>query len=247
MDERIKAAFEELKAEQQLKTSTKYFIYDKYNSSAKIKRSFPTAKALTAAAVCLLVVISVSVFTYITPVSAISLDADTSSVELGINCFDKVVAVDCFGDTSCPGDLNLKNMNYKEAVATVLEQTETFDSSTVLTVSCKNNSKGSEMAKEINNCHATDTEVQQHNGNHDLSAEAHSLNISTGKYQAYLVLKQYEPELTVDLARDMTMRELRERISFYTTEASPNDDTTVATTCCNNETSSNHHHKNKNH
>jgi len=35
MDKRIKSAFNEIKAEQELKTSTKYYLYEKRNSSTK--------------------------------------------------------------------------------------------------------------------------------------------------------------------------------------------------------------------
>ncbi len=251
MNEKIKAAFGEIEAEQELKTTTKYFLYDRYNNLREPKRAFLPVKIPVAAAVCLLVVICTSVFTYITPVSAISLDGNTSSVELGVNRFDKVVKITCFGDTRAADVLTLKNSDYREAVSALLEQTEDFDDSTVLTVNCKNSEKATEMAEEIHNCHPASASVHHQNGNHAISAEAHNQGISTGKYQAYLILKEYEPALTVDEARNMTMKELRERISLHTEESDSTNGVATAPSAtqteCSSPSSGHHQHKNGNH
>lgn len=226
MDEKIKAAFDSVKAEQELKTATKYFLYENYIHTTP-KRAFSGKKALCAAAACLVLIVCTSIFTYSTPVSAISLDGERSSVELGINCFNKVVTVTCFGNEEAISCLNLKNKDYREAVSAVLEGAEEYGNSPTLTVSCKNEKKCNKMTSEIQACHSADAHIQHHGENHSISEEAHSHGLSTGKYSAYLTLKQYEPELTAEEAAALTMRELRDRIALYEEEAEAHTEATT--------------------
>lgn len=249
MDKRIKSAFNEIKAEQELKTSTKYYLYEKRNSSTKPHINLKK-KAFAFTAACMVILISSSFFIYSLPVNAISLDGNDSSVELGINTFNKVVKVTCFGNEEEISCLGLRNMNYKDAVATILENTAEYQSST-LTVSCKNIEKGNKIAEEMRRQQCSDTEVHCHGENRSISAEAHSHGISTGKYQAYLTLKEYEPELTVEEAKNLTMKELRNRISLHCSDIPAEEETTSEeTTLCNNthnNQTGNQHHGNYRH
>ncbi len=212
MDEKIKKAFDEIRAEQALKTSTKYFIYEKFNAPSENKKSSSIRKPLSAVVAVFALLLCAAIFTYSIPVSAISVDSDTGSVELGVNCFDKVVKVTCFDDGCEFEDKGLRNKNYKDAVSIVLEN----DKSATLTVSCKNGNECEKMAEEIRNCKANDDEpLECVTGHHGTSEAAHEHGISTGKYNAYLQLKEYEPEITVEEIKGLSMKEIRQRISAH--------------------------------
>lgn len=257
MTDKIKSAFDEIKAEQELKTATKYFLYEKYNKPVK-SASVQIRKA-AAVSVCasFLILICSTFLVYTTPVSAISLDSDTSSVELEVNRFDKVIKVNCYGDSSKAEVLRLKNMNYKDAVSVVLDCTEEKASSTVLTVSCNSSGRCDEIVEQINHCQDDATAVSCHSESHrSLSAEAHSLGISTGKYNAYLQLRELGYEITIDEIKDLPMREIREIInSLSSTEGSVTDtsehctdstDTTCQSTASHNGNGQQHHKNHKN-
>lgn len=224
MDKRIISAFDEIAAEQELKTSTKYFLYKKRNRSVTGNTAL-SKKALATALVCIAVIICVGASVYSIPVSAISLDNNDSYVELGVNCFDKVVKVTCFGNEEAVDCHSLKNKNYKDAVSAMLESST--DEAPILTVSCKNVERGSRMTETIRTCHSSDVQIQHHSESHTPSHEAHSHDLSTGKYNAYLILKQYEPDFTVEEASRLTMKELRERIALHEEEVSVDNSATT--------------------
>lgn len=254
MTDKIKSAFDEIKAEQELKTATKYFLNEKYNKPVKSASVHLRKAASVSVFATFLILICSAFFVYTTPVSAISLDSDTASVELEVNRFDKVIKVNCYGDTSEAEKLRLKNMNYKDAVSAVLEFAEEKDSPTVLTVSCNSSGKCEEIVKQINHCQSYATAVSCHSeSHHSLSAEAHSLGISTGKYNAYLRLKELNYEITIAEIKELPMREIREIINSLSSK----EDTVTVTavhctdttdTACQSSTSHNgngqQHHKN---
>lgn len=257
MTDKIKSAFDEVKAEQELKTATKYFLYEKYNRPVKSTSANLRKAAAISACASFLILICSAFFVYTTPVSAISLDSDTSSVELEVNRFDKVVKVNCYGDSSEAEALRLKNMNYKDAVSAVLESTEEETSSTVLTVSCNSSGRCEEIVEQINRCQADATTVGCHSeSHHSISAEAHSLGISTGKYNAYLQLSELDYEITIDEIKELPMREIREIInSLSSTGDSVTDtsehctdttDTACQSTAAHNGNGQQHHKNHKN-
>lgn len=232
MDKKIKSAFGEIKAEQELKTSTKYFILEQSNNNSKIKTPTLYKRLITVTALLIFTLFG-SFLAYTTPVNAISLDGEVSSVELGINSFGKVVRITCFGKTNDANSLNLRNMNYNDAIYAIINSNEDYKNSSTLTVSCKSSDKGHKMAEQIRSNQSADTEVYCNLQNHKLSEEAHSLGISTGKYQMFLNLKEYEPELTAEQANSMTMKELRDRLSHYCSKDSSDTSEETETTTCN--------------
>lgn len=227
MDEMIKNAFDSIKAEPELKASAKSFVDEKYAYRPQKTALFPQ-KAFATAAACLILIIGTFISAYSIPVSAISIDGDTSSVELGVNCFYKVVKVNCFGNEDTVNSLNLKNRDYMDAVSVVIEITESYSAPPVVTVIGNSDGMCNRITEEILAGHSDSTHIQHHAENHGLSDEAHKHGISNGKYNAYLTLKKYEPYLTVEEAAVLTMKELRERIAVY--EGGNASDGTPATT-----------------
>ena len=58
-------------------------------------------------------------------------------------------------------------------------------------------------------CHASSAESVE---------EAHRLGMSVGKYRAYLILLELDPDITPEEVQEMTMRELYQLIQSYTQE-----------------------------
>lgn len=246
MTDKIKSAFDEIKAEEEFKTSAKYFLYEKYNKAPE--KNVRSIRRPVFAAVCaLLVALScVGVVFYSVPVSAISLDYDTSSVELGVNSFDKVVRVNCFGEADSVKHLKLKNMNYRDAVTLVINSSEEAEASPVLSVNCKSSEKCKEISEQIRQCNLKNTSVNCNSqSNHHLSSEAHSHDISTGKYHAFLELKALDPNVTIDEIRNLSMKEIREKICALSpeTELTQSSSESYNTTC----PSSGHHGSGRQH
>lgn len=246
MTDKIKSAFDEIKAEEEFKTSAKYFLYEKYNKAPE--KNVRSIRRPVFAAVCaLLVALScVGVVFYSVPVSAISLDYDTSSVELGVNSFDKVVSVNCFGEADSVKHLKLKNMNYRDAVNLIMTDSDAAASSAVFSIHCKNSEKCAEISEQIRQCNFNNTSVDCNSqDHHSLSSEAHSHDISTGKYHAFLELKALDPNVTIDEIRNLSMKEIREKICALSpeTELTQSSSESYNTTC----PSSGHHGSGRQH
>lgn len=220
MDNRIKSAFSEIKAEQELKTSTKYFLYEKYNPKSTKKQVTFNKKLLIGLYAILIFVLCTGILTYNVPVSAISLDTDKSAIELAINCFDKVVSVDCYGDSPAYEEKAFRNLSYNKAVSIIMENEK--ENEPILTVSCKNSDRCKKISDEIKKI---DSEQKCHTNNNLSSSEAKKHGISTGKYNAYLLLKELDPKVSVDEIKELSMSEIRERIDSL----SPSGESTIYT------------------
>lgn len=208
MKDKITSAFGEVRAEQELKTQTKIFLSEYYRKKES-KKPFAYSKyALAAAAVAVVLISCVSLFSYSVPVSAISLDSEASSVEIKINSFNRVVDVACFGESSVT-DLDLKNKSYEEAVSAILEinKSNSDSAETVITVNCENEKKGKQIADSIKSCHGSALSIECHSS--EISREAHLLGLSTGKYLVYLELKNAGIEISPEKAKELSMKELR--------------------------------------
>lgn len=216
MKNEIYSAFDEIKAGQQIKTDTKYFIDEYYR---KKENNYYKTRGRYSFAVAVIAVVTASVFafvSYITPVSAISLDGDDSSVELKINSFNKVVDVSCFG---CDDEeiFNLKNMSYEEAVAFIIEENKTQEKDNlVLTVNCENAKKGKRIADSLSHCSESKVSVGCHSA--DTVKQAHSCGLSTGKYLVYLELEKAGIEISPEEANELSMKELRSMLESVSSE-----------------------------
>ena len=121
MHDPLKEAFGQIHAEAELKEHTLTYLREKTGNYAQA-RSFPYRPVLSMAA-CLLLVLCLGLWrVYFTPVSVISIDINPS-IELSVNRFDRVVAVE--GRNQDGSDfaetLDVMHQNYKTAVEEILE------------------------------------------------------------------------------------------------------------------------------
>ncbi|MEG0662711.1 MAG: hypothetical protein RR472_05475, partial [Anaerovoracaceae bacterium] len=214
MSKKIIDAFDEIKADEQLKASTLDFLREEMEKREKEKR--PRRKlgyVLAPMMVMLFIVLGVSGYSaYGKATSYIGIDVNPS-IELGINRMDKVVSVDCYNKDAeqLMEGIELKGLSYKEAVETLLNSEkfavyEGEDYDLAFTVISKNEE---EMIKNIEGCNGYGKyKATCGSANHELKEEAHAQEMSFGKYKAFLELKKVNPSITIEEVREMSMRQI---------------------------------------
>ncbi len=235
MSERIKAVFDEIHADEQLKERTKAVLLDK-----KENHKIPIKKFVLAP-ICAVFICAVcfGFVSYNIEVGAISIDINPS-IELGLNGYDRVINVNSFNNEGekLINSVDIKNMTYQDAVNEILQSEEANqymnnDNTIVVTVDIDSDEKADEVLSNVEKCNAKVKNVHCYKSDSRFVEEAHSHGVSFGKYNAYLELKKYEPNITVDEVKTMTMHEIKNRIDSYkstsenisTETTSPEDDT----------------------
>ena len=209
MNERLKEAFDNIHAEEDLKNKTRIFLAQKTRRTYAYKRFIP-------AVVCLLFVLIGfgGYHVYFTPTSFISIDINPS-FELGVNRFDRIVSIQGYnkdGDRLADS-LNVRFLNYTQALKQILENDDveaylSRDELLSIAVISSDETRNEQMLSHIEAC------TSEHENTHCSSADskevegAHESGLSCGKYKAYLELKALDPDITVEDIQGMTMREI---------------------------------------
>ena len=229
MNDKIKTAFDQIHADNSLKMNTKTFIYEKTNGYRKTTAAYPGRIRRMAAAMACVVLVFIAIggyLAYTQPVAAISIDINPS-IELKVNMFDKVIDVQGYNDDGVEllQQLDIKHMNYSDAINTVLNtQTvaESLEDNELLEVTITSSSEKTQ--EQMQQCIIDKTDVSPEciycTDNHQEVIQAHSLGLSFGKYKAYLELQEINPDISVDDIKDMTMREIREMIQNSSSDPS---------------------------
>lgn len=223
MRNQIQEAFDTVQATSALKHNTQQFLSRKlYHRQAK---RVPL-KRLVLAAACIVVITVAGFYAYFTPVSAISIDVNPS-IELGINGFDRVVSVDGYNEDgqTLASLLHVKYMPYMQAVETILNEQNMktyIENGEVVSVTVAGGSRrqNEEMLTTLSQC-AMQENVSCHAVSANEVSAAHGHGLSFGKYSAYLDLYALDPTVTVDDVKDLTMRQIRDRIGALCTGEAP--------------------------
>lgn len=219
MTKQIQTAFDTIHADDALKQRTLDYltqtIYQKNHRPVSHRRVAPVLAA------CLLIVLCLSgSWLYFTPTAYISVDI-IPSLELGINRFDRVISVDAYNeDGSALADtLDLRNLDYRDALDEIVNDgtLDAYLESGVLslTVAGESESQCDEIYQVMEDCSAGRGNIQCHIGSAESVAEAHGHGMSVGKYRAYLVLQELNPDVTPEEVQGMTMREIYQLIRSY--------------------------------
>jgi len=223
MNNKIKAAFDAVHAEDVLKRQTKEFVGAAIERRATKSNVFVRRMATAFACLALMLLGAGGWRLYNTPVSAISVDVNPS-IELGINRFDRVVSVEGFNadGIALANTVDLQSMDYADALETLLAS-DTMrpylgnDAVVSIVVLGSTDAKSEEMQQRISACrYAANPNVQCQCGNREEIEPAHAAGLSFGKYRAYLELQALDPTISVDDVRDLTMRQIRDRIAQLT-------------------------------
>ena len=224
MEYKIKDAFQAIKAEDKLKAETKAFIYSemakKNRSKFSFKRKWLYAVSLS---MVLLSFFAGGYNLYFTPTAVISMDINPS-IELDINRFDKVIDVNGYNDdgTRLAQSLDVLYLDYTQAIDAVIQSEQVAkclaqDEFLSIAVVQIDEEQGEAILQYVSACTANHANAHCYGLNQDQVAEAHSHGLSYGKYNVYLQLSEYLDINPEDVA-EMTMRELRDLLTQYTTE-----------------------------
>ncbi len=206
MSGKIKNAFLEIRADENLKSKTFEKITAK-KAKKHIHLGYKLAPIMAAVAIIVFGGI------YFTPVSYISIDINPS-IELSINTFDRVIGVSASNEDGeeIVNSVSLNNLSYLEALE-LLDDTESFadftDSYTEITVI---SDKSDEIIQGIENCGFNNQNISFHSANIELKEQALENDISFGKYRAYLELLEVNSSVEVTEIANLPMKVIREMI-----------------------------------
>lgn len=225
MDNKIKSAFDQVHAENELKDKTKDYLASKlYEKETKNRTIFKNIPAVAVCSIVLLIGIF-GYFSYSTPVAAISLDINPS-VELEVNMYNRIISATGYNDdgVELTEKLDIKNMSYDDGVDAVINSdivTKSIENGNTLevTVACSSEKKSNSIMNCLENKNNISSDCIYQCENREDVETAHSLGLSFGKYRAYLELKEVNPDITPDDIKDLTMREIRDMIDGNTDAA----------------------------
>ena len=217
MKDKLKAAFDQVQAEESLKEKTRAYLADRVQNRAPAKKH-PAARRLIPAAACLALVLLGGNWLYFTPTATISVDINPS-LELAVNRFDKVLSVDGYNqDGQALADtLDCTFASYTEVVDAILADDQVaalLSDNGVLTITVvgENETQSARLLSGVESCTAGQKNAYCYCAHGEEMEHAHQAGLSYGKYQAYLELQALDPTVTPEQVQGMTMREIRDRI-----------------------------------
>lgn len=218
MNNKIRETFDKVQAEEKLKDSTRQYLFKKTKGYTK-GQTFSYKKFIISMACFIFVLFCAGgYFSYFMPVSAISVDVNPS-IELGVNCFDKVISVEGRNEdgNKLASSLDIKFLNYTDALDKMLADESmayylSQDEIVSITVMGKNNDKNSEMLASVATCTEKRKNVYCYAANSEQAAAAREAGVSFGKYRAFLELQTLNPNITIEDVKGLTMRQIRNMI-----------------------------------
>lgn len=227
MHDRIKEAFDQVSASEELKTQTRDFLAERTDRLARhpFLGMVRLARLIPAALFTIFLLLCGGYYLYFIPTVTISIDINPS-LELSINRFDRVISVNGYnsdGD-ALADSLNIRFMNCQDAVSELLENENVTDllaqdEMMAITVGGSNDGQCSRILEDIQTCTKSHEEnTHCYTATADETHEAHSMGLSCGKYKAYQELQTLDPDITPEEVNEMTMREIYDRIASLSGE-----------------------------
>lgn len=225
MSNRMKEAFDNVHAEEELKRHTRNHLAETIYK----RKTFACKKLASALCCCVLLLFGAGGYSlYFTQTSAISVDVNPS-IELGINQFDKVISVKGYNDDGrrIADSLDIRFLDYQTALKQLLADDSmnpylTADHLLSITVNSTSEEKNNEMLVKVNTCTShISGKIYYSAGSSEEADEAHEVGMSFGKYKAFLELQKLDPDITIEEVQGMTMRQIQDRISALTDNSEP--------------------------
>lgn len=219
MDDKIKAAFGAVHADEELKNKTRSFIAQKTHGYTA-RRAFNYRRILPAAAVaCFALILFAGISLYFTPTTRIDIEINPS-LELGINRFNKVVSIEPLNDDGkkLAESLDIRFAGYDEALRKILDNISVealLSDNGVMTVTVveTNTTQSADILSDVRTYVKDYDNIYCHSASSEEVSAAHKLELSCGKYHAFMELQALDPDITVEEVRNMTMRQIRELIA----------------------------------
>lgn len=214
MNERIKSAFDSVKAEDELKEKTLSYIAARAEKTRHGFRAMRLAPLLA----CLVLVILAGSWAWFSPSATISVDINPS-LELWINRFDKVVQVVGRNDDGreLAAALDIKYMDYDRALEQIMDSEKVSsllsgDGVMTLAVVGDNESQCGRLLSGLRSCTAGQGNTYCYTASEEELEAAYNLGLSFGKYKVYQSLIELGSDISPQEVNDMSMRELRDMI-----------------------------------
>lgn len=218
MEERIKAAFDNIHADEKLKSRVRYSLR-KHRINRLVGR--PCFK-LRYAMCCALLLICIAGFgAYRIPRASIEVDVNPS-IELKVNAFDRVVKAVGMNDDgeAIVERLKLKNLKYTDAMICLLgnkdmEQYLDEDALLAITVVGPTPSETDKFMQCIASytcCVTKEENIYYCKANPETAQAAAKMGLSVARYRALLELQKQDPEIGTEEVLEMSMREIKELI-----------------------------------
>lgn len=214
MKDRLKTAFDQIEAGEDLKQKTKTFLQEKTRGYTK-KRAANYQYAVSFAA-CFLVLLFGGRWLYFTPTIKISIDVNPS-IELNINRFDKVISVGAFNEDGkeLADTLSVKFMGYLEAVNQIMDNeqvAELLSGGEVMTITVveSGGKQSVRILSEMESCTAKRQNTYCYSVDLEEVGQAHAHGMSCGKYRAFLEIQAVDPGISLEEVQGMTMKEIQD-------------------------------------
>ena len=218
LSNRIYDAFDSVSAGRELKEKTKAYL-----PQASVRRQSGFARYAAAAACLLFVLLGIGGYAfYMTPVAAISIDVNPS-MEWEVNRLDRVVSVICYNKEAehVVEKLHLKHRKYDEAITVLLTSREMSgylaeNAEVSISVAAEDETRSIRMQGRAAECAGEHCgNVSCHGGSASDRQAASEAGVSLGKYEAFLVLQELDPSITLDKISGMCMGEIQALIRNY--------------------------------
>lgn len=216
MNEKLKDAFGQVQAGNELKNKTKEYVFQKTNGYRRAAAA--NYKHLASVFACTVLLLLGGNWLYFTPTVKISIDINPS-VELGVNRFNRIISFESFNEDGQEllHSLNVKFMDYSEAVNQIIESEEIVsllsnDEIMTIAVIGTGSTQSEEILFHIQSCTDGKNNTFCYYAHSEEVEMAHELGLSYGKYRAYLELRSLDPSVTADEIQNMTMRQIRDWI-----------------------------------
>lgn len=212
MNEKLKAVFDQVQAEEELKDKTKAFLLKKTRGYTKTKAV--NYRRLIPAVACLLFMLVGGRWLYFTPTVEISMDINPS-IELGLNRFDRVISVSSYNSDGqeLANLLDIKYMDYAEAIHQILDNeniTILLSNNEIMTIGVigTDGAQSSRVLSGVESCIAEERNTYCYYAHSEEVEAAHEMGLSYGKYRAFLEIQALDPNITAAEIQGMTMREI---------------------------------------
>lgn len=218
LSNQIYDAFDSIHAKQELKEKTEKYLANRSNS-----RHASHVRYVFAAIAMLFFILGCGGYSfYMTPVAAISIDVNPS-MEWEVNRLDRVISVTCYNEAAenVAEHLHFKHRKYDEAITELFASTEisgylSEDSTVNFSVVSENEEQSARIQERAAECAGHYCKnVSCHGGSTQERQEANEAGMSVGKYQAFLILREANPSITLEEVSEMHMCEIRRLIQEY--------------------------------
>ena len=219
MENRVRQAFDSVRANEETKARTKAFVEQKREEYHRANRPAVRYRRFAVAAASVLVILCsfFGYWLYFTQTAAISIEINPS-LNLGINRFDKVISVTGMNEDGkeLANSLDIRFMDCAQAIDAILEseveQLLNEGETLAITVAGSDQGQCGRLFSEVERCTQGEENACCYLADPQEMAAAENAGLSYGKYKAFLELQELDADVIPQDLQGMTMRQIREWI-----------------------------------